>query len=420
MANPEHLKILKQGVEVWNRWRINHYSDDQLDFTGATLNNIDLEGAFLEKSNFEKTDLRGANLIEAKINESVFIEAYLRDANLSNAHLYKSDFTEADLTEAILYEADIRLANLSDSILTRTSFVNSDLSGANLYRAKIRDANFENCKLINANLSNSQSSGSNFKQANLSKTNFTGSDLIGANFTSAKLQETDFTDCILGGTIFALTNLSTCIGLDEVGVSRPCIIDFHTLQVSSNLSRSFLTKIGLPELFIDYLPEFRDSAPIRMYPVFLSHAWKNKDFARKLYEALIARGVTVFFDEKNMKPGDEITERLTRGIDLYDKMLLVCSKESLESPWVDRELNRILRKEDKHFTEQKRKVNLLIPITIDDHVFQWDGAKADDVRRYIIGDFRDWQDNTKFEKALEGLIHALNVDRVEDVPKSYL
>ncbi len=21
MANPEHLKILKQGVEVWNKWR---------------------------------------------------------------------------------------------------------------------------------------------------------------------------------------------------------------------------------------------------------------------------------------------------------------------------------------------------------------------------------------------------------------
>jgi hypothetical protein len=24
MANPEHLKVLKRGVETWNRWRKDH------------------------------------------------------------------------------------------------------------------------------------------------------------------------------------------------------------------------------------------------------------------------------------------------------------------------------------------------------------------------------------------------------------
>ncbi len=36
MANPEHLKILKQGVEVWNRWKEKR-SDVMLDFRSADL-----------------------------------------------------------------------------------------------------------------------------------------------------------------------------------------------------------------------------------------------------------------------------------------------------------------------------------------------------------------------------------------------
>jgi hypothetical protein len=35
MANPEHLKILKKGVEAWNKWRKEN-PDIQPDLTGRT------------------------------------------------------------------------------------------------------------------------------------------------------------------------------------------------------------------------------------------------------------------------------------------------------------------------------------------------------------------------------------------------
>jgi len=36
MANEEQLKILKQGVEVWNAWRGENY-DVEVDLTGIDL-----------------------------------------------------------------------------------------------------------------------------------------------------------------------------------------------------------------------------------------------------------------------------------------------------------------------------------------------------------------------------------------------
>jgi hypothetical protein len=157
------------------------------------------------------------------------------------------------------------------------------------------------------------------------------------------------------------------------------------------------------------------------YPVFLSHSWENKDFARKLYDALIAKGVGVFFDEKKIRPGDDFYESLSQGIEYYDKMILVCSKASLsESWWVDREIDRVLAKERELMKERGKRINLLIPIMVDNFVFEWEGAKKEEIRRYRIGDFREWKDEGKFESALNDLLHALNVDRPDIKPKSHL
>ena len=43
MANPEHLKILKQGVDVWNRWR-DENPDVAPDFGEANLDKAKLRG----------------------------------------------------------------------------------------------------------------------------------------------------------------------------------------------------------------------------------------------------------------------------------------------------------------------------------------------------------------------------------------
>lgn len=56
MANPEHLKILKQGVAVWNEWR---QDNPQIR---PDLSKAEVQGVELPEINFESTNLEGANM----------------------------------------------------------------------------------------------------------------------------------------------------------------------------------------------------------------------------------------------------------------------------------------------------------------------------------------------------------------------
>lgn len=82
-------------------------------------------------------------------------------------------------------------------------------------------------------------------------------------------------------------------------------------------------------------------------------------------------------------------------------MILVCSKESLEeSWWVDEEMNCIFKKERAYLKEKKKNISLLIPLTIDDHIYKWGGAKGESISDKVISDFSEWEDDAKFEEAL--------------------
>ena len=63
MANPEHLKILKQGVEVWNKWR--EENPDNYNELGEPENPPDLTDA-----TFTRADFRGANFAWANFSNS--------------------------------------------------------------------------------------------------------------------------------------------------------------------------------------------------------------------------------------------------------------------------------------------------------------------------------------------------------------
>src|SRR5205823_2521468 len=66
MANPEHLDLLKQDIDVWNKWREQHL-DTQPDLSKADLNYADLSDANLSRADLVETNLSKANMTNCSI-----------------------------------------------------------------------------------------------------------------------------------------------------------------------------------------------------------------------------------------------------------------------------------------------------------------------------------------------------------------
>ncbi len=134
MANPEHVAILKQGVEVWNKWR------EKNEMIFADLRGTDFTGATLNLVNFWFTDLRNANLGYANLSSANIHEAWLCECNLYNSFLMNANFIGADL----------RGANLERAQLYRTRFERTNLNMAKFGEAVFGESIFTDTDLSNA------------------------------------------------------------------------------------------------------------------------------------------------------------------------------------------------------------------------------------------------------------------------------
>jgi uncharacterized protein YjbI with pentapeptide repeats len=117
MANPEHLKILKQGVNAWNKWRLEN-SGMFPNLMGTDIRGANLAGAILSATNLYGTRLTGASL-----NGAGLIDANLRLADLREANLSGANLGGADLSGAYLGNSD-----LTNALLAFTVFGDNDLS----------------------------------------------------------------------------------------------------------------------------------------------------------------------------------------------------------------------------------------------------------------------------------------------------
>ena len=216
MANQEHLDILHQGSQAWNRWRYNN-PDIHPDLSAANLKGFEpimpgfddteaLLGSLslnLSKVNLRDADLRRAKLSSVNLSHSDlwrarFDNADLGWADLGGANASVASFEEANLRNAELIGSSFNGAHLKQANLNNTNFWNAYLAGADISKATLRKAN-----LVEANLR-----GALLKEANLTLAYMRGADLSRADLEGAKLWGANLSQTILVETNFAGATLS--------------------------------------------------------------------------------------------------------------------------------------------------------------------------------------------------------------------
>lgn len=141
--------------------------------------------------------------------------------------------------------------------------------------------------------------------------------------------------------------------------------------------------------------------------VYLSYGDEDLPFARRLFEALEAAGVHVFFREEHDRPGMKQHRAARKGVYEYDHVLLICSKRSLDDPTVLAELENILGREHREGGAER-----IIPIWLDRYVEEgWQPEHEDVVQavtdRTPLRMEGVEHDEAKFTKGIERLLRAL-------------
>ena len=146
---------------------------------------------------------------------------------------------------------------------------------------------------------------------------------------------------------------------------------------------------------------------IEFYSCFISYSSRDDEFARRLHADLQDNGVRCWFAPDDLRIGDKFRARIDEAIRLHDKLLLILSEDSVNSTWVEDEVESALEKE-RTAKERGEERTVLFPIRLDSAVMETDAAWAASIRRTRhIGDFTDWKDHDAYQESFQRLLRDL-------------
>ena len=415
-------------------------AEGEREFQGAALSGANLRGADLRGANLRGANLRGASLHGADLREAKLVRA-----DLGMADVGKSDFTGADLSGAdfrganlkgarfggaVLNGANLRGADLNGADLRASKLVRADLSRADLRiadigQADLRGVDLRGADLTGANLQESSLLSATLHGADLRGADLTGSNLRGANLTDTRLDSAILTRASVGATVFADLDLRKATGLETLRHDLPSTVGLDTLRRSfGKIPETFLRGCGLAPweiLAASYFdpalsPEAMEALQNQLLAarlhmslprkrILISHAAADTPFVEELRRRLLERGIYAWVAAHEAK--GEVRERQSKLPIHHDvTLLLVLSKSSVQSEWVEHEL-RLARKIENSLSEK-----VLCPVSLDDtwKSLAWQSRITEKAAEAPVLSFAEWTDKAAMEAAFDQLLAAIAHD----------
>lgn len=250
--------------------------------------------------------------------------------------------------------------------------------------------------------------GVNLEGMDLREANLMGADLKRANLEGTNLEGAQLKYAQLGWGSLANLDLGPLIGaVRHVGPSR---VDWTAVARSLRHPglHGFLVAAGWPDVLATYVIDCcRSVDPQEMFSMlqstFISYGQPDEAFARKLQEALQENGVRTWFFPEDAVPGQSLHRVMRRGVDNHERVVVICSANSLGRSGVSYELEQSLTKEAKLGGEE-----LIIPVILDRYLFdKWVPKRPEHKEALTERVVADFSDPFKFDESLAKLLKAL-------------
>lgn len=134
--------------------------------------------------------------------------------------------------------------------------------------------------------------------------------------------------------------------------------------------------------------------------VFISYSHRDKKFVNLLTNRLREHNIDVWLDSKEISIGSNIAERIKNGISNVDFFILILSKNSADSKWVNYELSATI------LNEISRQETIILPVLIEDCQIPFS------LQDRLYADFR-----FSFDKGFNSLLNAINTSKKESFKK---
>lgn len=288
--------------------------------------------------------------------------------DFSKGKFVGNEFDLVDFSNAKLVDIDAKVTRFD-----KCSFRGADLTKANLYNAQFAYCDFTGCRLKDA-------------------------FLVRTLFRYCKMDDVDFGLAEFGETDFINTTLNRARGLASARHDSPSNIDLKTLR--HILPIKFLRGVGLSDELI--AAQLFEPDASGYHSCFISFSTRDEKFAEKLYDDLQVSGIRCWFAPHDLAIGAATVDEIDRQIGQLDKLVIILSRASLKSQWVEDEVLKA------YAEERRRKKRVLLPVRLDDAVMRAREAWALKLRdQRNIGDFSAWRSSGQYQRAFKRLLSSL-------------